>query len=275
MKLEISIEFFPPQTAEGMEKLRTTVTRLAVLKPEFFSVTYGAGGSTRDRTLATVMEIAAQGHSAAPHLSCVGSTRDGVREMLATFAERGIRRIVALRGDLPSGMADAGEFRYANELVAFIRAETGDGFHIEVAAYPEYHPQAKSPRDDLLNFKRKVDAGADSAITQYFFNADAYAHFVEEVQALGVAVPIVPGIMPIANFSKIARFSDACGAEIPRWMRRKFESFGDDSASVRAFGLDVVTALCDRLLANGAPGLHFYTLNQAGLTSTIWQRLGL
>ena len=275
MNLEVSIEFFPPQTSEGMEKLRTTVTRLAVLKPEFFSVTYGAGGSTRDRTLATVMEIAAQGHSAAPHLSCVGSTRDGVREMLATFAERGIRRIVALRGDLPSGMADAGEFRYANELVKFIREETGDRYHIEVAAYPEWHPQAKSPRDDLLNFKRKVDAGADSAITQYFFNADAYAHFVEEVQALGVAVPIVPGIMPIANFSKIARFSDACGTEIPRWMRRKFESFGDDSASVRAFGLDVVTELCARLLDRGAPGLHFSTLTQAGLTSTICQRLGL
>ena len=198
-----------------------------------------------------------------------------MRAVLDRYKAAGIRRIVALRGDLPSGMAVAGEFSYANELVAFIRAETGDWFHIEVAAYPEYHPQAKSPRDDLLNFKRKVDAGADSAITQYFFNADAYAHFVEEVQALGVAVPIVPGIMPIANFSKIARFSDACGAEIPRWMRRKFESFGDDSASVRAFGLDVVTALCDRLLANGAPGLHFYTLNQAGLTSTIWQRLGL
>ena len=275
MKPEISFEFFPPQTAEGAEKLRTTRRQLAQLKPAFFSCTFGAGGSTRDRTLETVLEIQAEGLPAAPHLSCIGSTRENIRAVLGRYQAAGIRRIVALRGDLPSGMADAGEFRYANELVAFIRAETGDWFHIEVAAYPEYHPQAKSPRDDLANFKRKVDAGADSAITQYFFNADAYAHFVEEVQALGVAVPIVPGIMPIANFSKIARFSDACGAEIPRWMRRKFESFGDDSASVRAFGLDVVTALCDRLLANGAPGLHFYTLNQAGLTSTIWQRLGL
>ena len=275
MKPEISFEFFPPQTAEGAEKLRATRRQLAQLKPAFFSCTFGAGGSTRDRTLETVLEMQAEGLPAAPHLSCIGSTRDNVRAILARYRDAGIRRLVALRGDLPSGMADPGEFRHANELVAFIRAETGDWFHIEVAAYPEYHPQAKSPRDDLANFKRTVDAGADSAITQYFYNADAYAHFVEEVQALGVAVPIVPGIMPIANFSKIARFSDACGAEIPRWMRRKFESFGDDSASVRAFGLDVVTALCDRLLANGAPGLHFYTLNQAGLTSTIWQRLGL
>ncbi|CAG0955429.1 methylenetetrahydrofolate reductase (NADPH) [Rhodocyclaceae bacterium] len=275
MKPEISFEFFPPQTAEGAEKLRATRRQLAQLKPAFFSCTFGAGGSTRDRTLETVLEIQAEGLPAAPHLSCIGSTRDNIRAVLDRYQAAGIRRIVALRGDLPSGMADAGEFRYANELVAFIRAETGDWFHIEVAAYPEYHPQAKSPRDDLLNFKRKVDAGADSAITQYFYNADAYAHFVEEVQALGVAVPIVPGIMPIANFSKIARFSDACGTEIPRWMRRKFESFGDDSASVRAFGLDVVTELCARLLDRGAPGLHFYTLNQAGLTSTICQRLGL
>ncbi|MBK9596681.1 MAG: methylenetetrahydrofolate reductase [NAD(P)H] [Rhodocyclales bacterium] len=275
MKPEISFEFFPPQTAEGAEKLRATRRQLAQLKPAFFSCTFGAGGSTRDRTLETVLEIQAEGLPAAPHLSCIGSTRENIRAVLDRYQAAGIRRIVALRGDLPSGMADAGEFRYANELVAFIRAETGDWFHIEVAAYPEYHPQAKSPRDDLANFKRKVDAGANSAITQYFFNADAYAHFVEEVQALGVAVPIVPGIMPIANFSKIARFSDACGTEIPRWMRRKFESFGDDSASVRAFGLDVVTELCARLLDRGAPGLHFYTLNQAGLTSTICQRLGL
>ena len=274
MNLELSIEFFPPQTAEGMEKLRTTVSRLAALKPEFFSVTYGAGGSTRDRTLATVMEIAVAGHSAAPHLSCVGSTHDGVREMLAAFSERGIRRIVALRGDLPSGMADAGEFRYANELVEFIRAETGDRFHIEVAAYPEWHPQAKNPREDLLNFKRKVDAGASSAITQYFYNADAYEHFVDQASALGVTVPIVPGIMPIGSFSKLARFSDACGAEIPRWMRRKFEGFGDDADSIRAFGLDVVTELCQHLIARGAPGLHFYSMNQAGLTLEICRRLG-
>jgi methylenetetrahydrofolate reductase (NADPH) len=275
MQRTISFEFFPPQTPEGMDKLRAAWRQLAQLKPAFFSCTFGAGGSTRDRTLETVLEMQAEGLPAAPHLSCIGSTRDNVRAVLARYKAAGIRRIVALRGDLPSGMADPGEFRYANELVEFIRAETGDWFHIEVAAYPEYHPQAKNPREDLLNFKRKVDAGADSAITQYFFNADAYAHYVEAVQALGVAVPIVPGIMPIANFSKIARFSDACGAEIPRWMRKKFESFGDDSASVRAFGLDVVTELCERLLASGAPGLHFYTLNQAGLTSTICQRLGL
>jgi len=275
MKPEISFEFFPPQTAEGAEKLRATRRQLAQLKPAFFSCTFGAGGSTRDRTLETVLEIQAEGLPAAPHLSCIGSTRDNIRAVLDRYQAAGIRRIVALRGDLPSGMADPGEFRYANELVAFIRAETGDWFHIEVAAYPEYHPQAKSPRDDLLNFKRKVEAGADSAITQYFYNADAYDQFVDQAQALGISVPIVPGIMPIANFSKIARFSDACGTEIPRWMRKKFESFGDDAASVRSFGLDVVTALCERLLANGAPGLHFYTLNQAGLTSTIWQRLGL
>ena len=274
MKPEISFEFFPPQTAEGAEKLRAARRQLAQLKPAFFSCTFGAGGSTRDRTLETVLEIQAEGYPAAPHLSCVGSTRDNIRAVLERYQAAAIRRIVALRGDLPSGMADAGEFRYANELVAFIRKETGDWFHIEVAAYPEYHPQAKSPREDLLNFKRKVDAGADSAITQFFFNVDAYDHFVEECQALGLTLPIVPGIMPIASFSKLARFSDACGAEIPRWIRKKFESFGDDTASVRAFGLDVVTDLCDRLLAGGAPGLHFYTLNQAGLSSTIWQRLG-
>ena len=270
-----SFEFFPPQTPEGMDKLRATRRQLAQLKPAFFSCTFGAGGSTRDRTLETVLEIQAEGHPAAPHLSCIGSTQENVRAVLARYQDAGIRRIVALRGDLPSGMADPGAFRYANELVEFIRKETGDWFHIEVAAYPEYHPQARSPRDDLENFRRKVDAGANSAITQYFYNADAYDQFVDQAQALGVSVPIVPGIMPIANFSKIARFSDACGTEIPRWMRKKFESFGDDSASVRSFGLDVVTALCERLLANGAPGLHFYTLNQAGLTSTIWQRLGL
>jgi methylenetetrahydrofolate reductase (NADPH) len=270
-----SFEFFPPQTPEGIEKLRATRRQLAQLRPEFFSVTFGAGGSTRDRTLETVLEIQAEGLPAAPHLSCIGSTSENIRAILQRYRDAGIRRIVALRGDLPSGVGDPGEFHHANELVAFIRRETGDWFHIEVAAYPEYHPQARSPREDLLNFKRKVDAGASAAITQYFYNADAYDHFVDQAQALGVSIPIVPGIMPIANFSKIARFSDACGAEIPRWIRRKFESFGDDAASVRSFGLDVVTALCDRLLSGGAPGLHFYTLNQAGLTSTIWQRLGL
>ena len=275
MSLELSIEFFPPQTGEGVEKLRLARARLAALKPAFFSVTYGAGGSTRERTQSTVLEIASEGHVAAPHLSCIGSTREGIREQLAGYTQHGIRRIVALRGDLPSGMAEAGEFRYASDLVAFIRAETGDRFHIEVAAYPEWHPQARSPREDLLNFKRKVDAGASSAITQYFYNADAYEHFVAEARALGVDVPLVPGVMPIGGFSKLARFSDACGAEIPRWMRRKFESFGDDAESIRAFGLDVVTELCGRLIAAGAPGLHFYSMNQSGLTLELCRRLGL
>ncbi|MFN4064033.1 MAG: methylenetetrahydrofolate reductase [NAD(P)H] [Parazoarcus communis] len=272
---ELSIEFFPPQTAEGAEKLRGVRAQLAELKPSFFSVTYGAGGSTRERTFATVKEIAASGCEAAPHLSCIGSTRDGIREILNEYAEAGIRRIVALRGDLPSGVGDPGEFRYANELVAFIRSETGNRFRIEVAAYPEWHPQARSPRDDLLAFKRKADAGADSAITQYFYNLDAYLHFVDEVRAMGVDIPIVPGIMPIASFSKLARFSDACGAEIPRWMRKKFEAYGDDADSIRAFGLDAVTEMCEKLLAAGVPGLHFYSMNQAGLTTEICKRLKL
>jgi methylenetetrahydrofolate reductase (NADPH) len=275
MNTEISFEFFPPQSAEGLDKLRAVRARLAELHPTFFSVTYGAGGSTRERTFDIVMEIAAEGHAAAPHLSCIGSTRTGIREILHSYRDHGIRRIVALRGDLPSGMADAGEFRYANELVEFIRQETGDTFRIEVAAYPEWHPQAKSPREDLLNFKKKVDAGADSAITQFFYNADAYAHFVDEARALGITIPIVPGIMPIGSFSKLARFADSSGAEIPRWMRRKFESYGDDADSIRAFGLDVVTELCERLIALGAPGLHFYTLNQATLSTEIVKRLGL
>ena len=275
MSIELSVEFFPPQTEEGLEKLRVTRQRLAALNPEFFSVTYGAGGSTRERTLAVVDEMVGEGLDAAPHLSCIGSTRTGVREILDGFAAKGIRRIVALRGDLPSGMVDAGEFRYANELVEFIRRETGDRFRIEVAAYPEWHPQSKSPRDDLLNFRRKVNAGADSAITQYFYNADAYEHFVDEARALGVAIPIIPGIMPIGSFAKLARFSDACGAELPRWMRRKFESFGDDADSIRAFGLDVVTELCQRLIERGAPGLHFYSMNQASLTLELCKRLGL
>ncbi|MDD2665225.1 MAG: methylenetetrahydrofolate reductase [NAD(P)H] [Dechloromonas sp.] len=273
MKPEISIEFFPPQTPEGLEKLRSTRAELAKLQPEFFSVTYGAGGSTRERTFTVVKEIAAEGFDAAPHLSCIGSTRENIREILAEYKAAGIRRTVALRGDLPSGMAETGEFRYANELVEFIRAETGDWFTIEVAAYPEWHPQARSPRDDLAAFVRKVRAGADSAITQYFYNADAYFHFVDEVRAQGIDIPIVPGIMPIASFSKLARFSDACGADIPRWMRKKFESFGDDSDSIRAFGLDVVTELSQRLLAGGAPGLHFYSMNQSALTLEICRRL--
>ena len=275
MKTEISIEFFPPQTPEGVEKLRVTRQKLAELKPEFFSVTYGAGGSTRERTFAVVKEIAAEGFDAAPHLSCIGSSRESIREILAEYKAAGIRRIVALRGDLPSGMAETGEFRYANELVEFIRAETGDHFSLEVAAYPEWHPQARSPKDDLEAFARKVKAGANSAITQYFYNADAYFHFVDEARALGVEVPIIPGIMPIVGFTKLARFSDACGADIPRWMRKKFESFGDDSDSIRAFGLDVVTELCERLLQGGAPGLHFYCMNQAGLTTEICKRLGI
>jgi methylenetetrahydrofolate reductase (NADPH) len=274
-KPELSIEFFPPQTPEGAEKLRATWQKLAALKPAFFSVTFGAGGSTQDRTFDTVAEIRAAGLTAAPHISCIGSTRERIRAILDRYRSAGIDRIVALRGDLPSGMADAGELHYANELVEFIRRETGDWFRIEVAAYPEWHPQAKNPAEDLRNFKRKVDAGADGAITQFFFNPDAYENFVNEARALGVSVPIVPGIMPIASFSKLARFADNCGADIPRWMRRKFEAFGDDTDSIRAFGLDVVTQLCERLLARGAPGLHFYTLNQAGLTTEIVKRLGL
>ena len=275
MNTNISIEFFPPQTPEGVEKLRATRAELAKLQPEFFSVTYGAGGSTRERTFAIVREIASEGFDAAPHLSCIGSTRESIREILAEFKSAGIRRIVALRGDLPSGMAEAGEFRYANELVEFIRAETGNHFSLEVAAYPEWHPQARSPKDDLDAFARKVKAGANSAITQYFYNADAYFHFVDEARALGVDIPIVPGIMPIVGFTKLARFSDACGADLPRWMRKKFESFGDDSDSIRAFGLDLVTELCERLLKGGAPGLHFYSMNQSALTCEICRRLGL
>jgi methylenetetrahydrofolate reductase (NADPH) len=274
-KTEISIEFFPPQTPEGIDKLRVTRAKLAELKPEFFSVTYGAGGSTRERTFAIVREIASEGLSAAPHLSCIGSTRESIRSILDEYKAENIRRIVALRGDLPSGTGDAGEFRYANELVEFIRAETGDLFSIEVAAYPEWHPQARSPEDDLNNFVRKVKAGANSAITQYFYNADAYFHFVDIARARDVNIPIVPGVMPIAGFSKLARFSDACGAELPRWMRKKFEGFGDDAESIKAFGLDVVTELCEKLLAGGAPGLHFYCMNQAALTTEICKRLKL
>lgn len=270
-----SFEFFPPNTPEGAVKLAQTAKQLAQLNPKFFSVTYGAGGSTRERTLRAVLDLRAAGYAAAPHISCIGSSRESLREILQQYKDNGIRHLVALRGDLPSGTAAAGEFHYANELVGFIRAEFGDHFMIEVAAYPEYHPQARSAQDDLINFKRKVEAGADSAITQYFFSADCYYHFVEECEAMGIDIPIVPGIMPIGRFSQLARFSDACGAEIPRWIRKKLEGYGDDTDSIRAFGLDVVTSLCDDLLQSGAPGLHFYTLNQAGLTTTIWQRLGL
>ena len=270
-----SFEFFPPKTPEGKQKLRATWQQLAKLKPRFFSVTFGAGGSTQQGTLETVLEIRAAGQNAAPHLSCVASSKAEIAAVLSRYKESGIRHVVALRGDLPSGIASSGELRYANELVAFIRETTGDWFQIEVACYPEYHPQTRIAADEVRNFKRKVDAGANSAITQYFYNADAYVRFVDECAAAGITVPIVPGIMPIGNFSQLARFSDACGAEIPRWMRVKFESFRDDTASIRAFGLDVVTALCEKLLAAGAPGLHFYTLNQAGPTTEIWQRLGL
>lgn len=270
-----SFEFFPPKTEEGLLRLKETQRQLSQLGPEFFSCTYGAGGTTRDRTLETVVAIQQSGQSAAPHLSCIGSSRESLREVLEEYRSHGIRHIVALRGDLPSGMMSAGEFRFASDLVAFIRQETGDHFFIEVAAYPEVHPQARNAQEDLRHFKIKVDAGADSAITQYFYNADAYFHFVDECEALGMDIPIVPGIMPINNFSQLCRFSDACGAEIPRWIRSKMQGYGDDSASIKAFGLDIVTGLCDRLLSAGAPGLHFYTMNSAGHVSTIWQRLGL
>jgi methylenetetrahydrofolate reductase (NADPH) len=271
----ISFEFFPPQTNEGVEKLAIARAKLATLNPEFFSVTFGAGGSTRDRTLETIIQIKNEGYQAAPHLSCIGSTRENIHAILQTYKDAGIRRIVALRGDLPSGMATAGEFQYANELVEFIRKESGDHFHLEVAAYPEFHPQARSAQDDVLNFKRKIDAGADSAITQYFYNADSYFYFIDKCQKLGITAPIVPGIMPIVRFSQLARFSDTCGAEIPRWMRKTMEGFGDDNESVQAFGRDIVTSLCEKLLAGGAPGLHFYTLNQAAPCIAIVERLGL
>ena len=266
-QIPISFEFFPPQTPEGTEKLTAARKRLAAVNPEFFSVTFGAGGSTQDRTLGTIKQIHAEGHHAAPHLSCVGSTRENIRALLFAYRDMGIKRIVALRGDLPSGMGSIGEFQYANELVSFIRAETGEHFHIEVAAYPEFHPQAKSARDDLLNFQRKMNAGANSAITQYFYNADGYFRFVDESRKLGISAPIV-------RFSQLARFSDTCGAEIPRWMRKTLEGYGDDNESVQAFGLDVVTRLCEKLVAGGAPGFHFYTLNQAGASLEILKRLG-
>ena len=268
-----SFEFFPPKTPAGEEKLRATWQELAKLKPKFFSVTFGAGGSTRDRTLGTVLEIQQSGQQAAPHLSCIGSTREDIAAVLDLYRSKGVRHIVALRGDLPSGAADVGELRHANELVAFIRARTGSHFHIEVACYPEFHPQAKSASEDLAHFRRKVEAGADSAITQYFFNPDAYFRFVDEAHKIGTDVPVVAGIMPITNYTQLARFSEMCGAEIPRWIRLKLASFGDDSASIRAFGLDVVTGLCERLIEGGAPGLHFYSLNQAEPTQTIWKRL--
>ncbi|AZZ47025.1 MULTISPECIES: methylenetetrahydrofolate reductase [NAD(P)H] [Pseudomonadaceae] len=272
-----SFEFFPTKTDAGHEKLLATARRLAEYKPDFFSCTYGAGGSTRDRTLNTVLQLDGEVKvSTAPHLSCVGDTKAELRELLNIYKDAGIQRIVALRGDLPSGMGMAsGELRYANELVEFIRAETGDHFHIEIAAYPEMHPQARHFEDDLANFVRKAKAGADSAITQYFFNADCYFYFVERVRKLGVDTPIVPGIMPITNYSKLARFSDACGAEIPRWVRKQLEAYGDDMESIQAFGTQVITEMCEKLLAGGAPGLHFYTLNQAEPSLAVWENLKL
>lgn len=277
-EIKFSIEFFPPKTPEGAEKLRIARAKLAALKPGYFSVTFGAGGSTQSGTRDTVLEIQREGMNAAPHLSCVGRSREDLRLILDEYKSHGIRQLVALRGDLPSGYGAAGssgQFSYANELIEFIRAETGDWFHIEAAAYPEMHPQAKSPQDDLQNFARKIHAGANSAITQYFYNADAYFRFVDEAKKLGISVPIVAGIMPITNYTQLMRFSDMCGAEIPRWIRLKLASFGDDSAAIREFGLDVVAQLCDRLIKGGAPGLHFYTLNQAVPSMAILQRLGV
>ena len=272
-RIPVSVEFFPPKTPEGVEKLRLVRQQLYALKPEFCSVTFGAGGSTQEGTFNAVRDILAEGHNAASHFSCIGATRAGVRVQLATLKAMGVKRLVALRGDLPSGYGAGGEFQYASDLVAFIRAETGDDFHIEVAAYPEIHPQAKSPESDLKAFAAKVHAGANSAITQYFYNSDAYFRFVEDADALGVSVPVVPGIMPITSSTQLMRFSDACGAEIPRWIRLRLQAFGDDIASIRAFGLDVVTDLCEQLRAGGAPGLHFYSMNQSAASLEICQRL--
>jgi methylenetetrahydrofolate reductase (NADPH) len=273
MNLPISFEFFPPKTPEGAEKLRVTRQALYAHKPEFCSVTFGAGGSTQDGTFGTVKEILAESVAAACHFSCVGATKATVREQLATLRAMGVKRLVALRGDLPSGYGAGGEFHYASDLVAFIREETGDAFHIEVAAYPEIHPQAKSADADLQAFVKKVKAGANSAITQYFFNADAYFRFVDDAQALGVDVPVVPGIMPITSSTQLMRFSDACGAEIPRWIRLRLQGFGDDTASIKSFGLDVITGLCEQLYAGGVPGIHFYTMNQAAATTELIRRL--
>ena len=271
-----SFEFFPPKNEQAALALRHTTQQLAALKPRFCSVTFGAGGSTREKTFETVVDIQENtGIEAAPHLSCIASTRDSIRDVLYAYRSCGIKHIVALRGDMPSGMLSAGEFRYANELVEFIRAETGNHFNIEVAAYPEVHPQAPNAETDLRNFKRKVDAGANSAITQYFYNAEAYFRFIDDCEKLGIELPIVPGIMPITNYSQLSRFSDLCGADIPRWVRKRLEAFGDDRPSIRAFGIEVVSELCRRLLEQGAPGLHFYTLNQAAATQAIWKNLGL
>lgn len=275
MGLPLSIEFFPAKTAEGAEKLRAVRQKLYALKPEFCSVTYGAGGSTQEGTFATLREILAEGQAAASHFSCIGATKASVREQLAQLKAMGVRRLVALRGDMPSGYGMGGEFHYASDLVAFIRAETGDDFAIEVAAYPETHPQARSPEADLQAFATKVRAGADSAITQYFYNADAYFRFVDEARKLGVGIPVVPGIMPITSSAQLLRFSDACGAEVPRWIRLRLQGYGDDAESIKAFGLDVVTELCERLVQGGAPALHFYTMNQSVATLELARRLAL
>jgi methylenetetrahydrofolate reductase (NADPH) len=273
--LPVSFEFFPPKTPEGVDKLAAVRRQLYTLKPHFFSVTYGAGGSTQDGTLQTVQAILGDGYGAAPHFSCIGATKDSVRQQLAIFKQAGIQRMVALRGDLPSGHGTFGEFKYASELIEFIRAETGAHFHIEVGCYPEIHPQAKSPEADLQAYQTKVRAGASSAITQYFFNSDAYFRFVDDAHKLGATIPVVPGIMPILSSSQLMRFSDACGAEIPRWIRMRLQAYGDDSASIKAFGLDVVTDLCDQLRNAGVPGLHFYTMNQAAASVEICKRLNL
>ena len=273
LKVPLSFEFFPPKTPEGVDKLRVTRQALYALQPEFFSVTYGAGGSTQDGTMQTVQAIIADGFEAAPHFSCIGATRSGVRAQLSGFRAAGIRRMVALRGDLPSGFGAFGEFKYASELIEFIRAETGDAFHIEVGCYPEVHPQARSPEADLQAYLTKVRAGASSAITQYFFNTDAYFRFVDDAHKLGADIPVVPGIMPIISSAQLMRFSDACGAEIPRWIRLRLQGYGDDTASIKSFGLDVITDLCDQLITAGVPGIHFYTMNQAGATGEIIGRL--
>lgn len=275
MSFPISLEFFPPKTPEGAAKLRAVRQKLYALKPEFCSVTFGAGGSTQEGTLDTVREVIGEGLCGVPHLSCIGQTADSMRQRLATYREAGVKRIVALRGDLPSGYGLGGEFRYASDLVAFIRAETGDHFQLAVAAYPEFHPQARSPEADIDAFVTKVRNGADVGITQYFFNADAYFHFVDELRRRGIDTPIVPGIMPITNSTQLLRFSDACGAEVPRWIRLRLQAFGDDTAAIKDFGADVVTALCEQLRAGGAPGLHFYTLNQSAATLEVCKRLGL
>lgn len=269
----MSFEFFPPKTADGIDKLRETRAQLAKFQPEFFSVTFGAGGSTRDRTMDAVLEIQQEGFNAAPHISCVSSSKAEIRNLLQTYQARGIKRLVALRGDLPSGEVSVGDFRYAAELVEFIRAETGNHFHIEVAAYPEFHPEARTPAKDLLNLKRKIDAGANSAITQYFYNADAYFRFIDQCATTGINVPIVPGIMPIYNITQLARFSSICGAEIPRWLKMRLEEYADDVASLRAFGIDVVSELCETLQVSGVPSFHFYTLNQAGIISSIIENI--